>query len=96
VAPPVHRVFSNLKPWLHGTHYGGESWYLQRYVDELDLRSNRRNSPNGCSYQTLLGISTQNKYTTPQRFGYTESTVEAFSIEFLSGHHPINRVVPIY
>ena len=58
VAPHVHRVFSNLKAWLNGTHHGGEPRYLQRYLDEFVFRFNRRNTPMA-AFQTLLGISTQ-------------------------------------
>ena len=58
VAPHVHRVFSNLKAWLNGTHHGVEPRYLQRYVDECVFRFNRRTTPMA-AFQTLLGISTQ-------------------------------------
>lgn len=59
VAPHVHRVFSNLKAWLNGTHHGVEPRYLQRYLDEFVFRFNRRNTPMA-AFQTLLGISSQN------------------------------------
>ena len=58
VAPHIHRVFSNLKAWLNGTHHGVEPKYLQRYLDEFVFRFNRRNTPMA-AFQTLLGISTQ-------------------------------------
>jgi len=58
VAPHVHRVFSNLKAWLNGTHHGVNPWYLQRYWDEFVFRFNRRNTPMP-AFQTLLGITTQ-------------------------------------
>ena len=45
VAPHAHRVFSNLKAWLNGTHHGVEPRYLQRYLDEFVFRFNRRNAP---------------------------------------------------
>lgn len=39
----VHRVFSNLKAWLHGTHHGRvEPRYLQAYLNEYTFRFNRR------------------------------------------------------
>ena len=57
VAPHIHRVFSNLKTWLNGTHHGVEPKYLQRYLDEFVFRFNRRNTPMA-AFQTLLGIST--------------------------------------
>ena len=58
VAPHIHRVFSNLKAWLNGTHHGVEPKYLQRYLDEFVFRFNRRNTPMA-AFQTLLGIATQ-------------------------------------
>ncbi len=56
LAPHIHRVFSNLKTWLTGTHHGVEPKYLQGYLDEFVFRFNRRNTPMA-AFQTLLGIS---------------------------------------
>ena len=56
VAPHIHRVFSNLKAWLNGTHHGVEPKYLQSYLEEFVFRFNRRNTPMA-AFQTLLGIS---------------------------------------
>lgn len=43
ILPHIHRVFSNLKAWLHGTHHGRiEQKYLQAYLDEYTFRFNRR------------------------------------------------------
>lgn len=43
VLPLIHRVFSNLKAWLHGTHHGRiEPHYLQAYLNEYMFRFNRR------------------------------------------------------
>jgi transposase-like protein len=43
VLPHVHRVFSNLKAWLQGTHHGRiEPKYLQAYLNEYTFRFNRR------------------------------------------------------
>lgn len=58
LAPHIHRVFSNLKTWLQGTHHGVEAKYLQSYLNEYVFRFNRRNTPMA-AFQTLLGISTQ-------------------------------------
>ena len=60
VAPHIHRVFSNLKTWLTGTHHGVEPKYLQTYLDEFIFRFNRRLTPMA-AFQTLLGISLQKK-----------------------------------
>jgi Transposase zinc-ribbon domain/ISXO2-like transposase domain len=41
--PHIHRVFSNLKTWLLGTHHGRiEQKYLQAYLNEYTFRFNRR------------------------------------------------------
>lgn len=56
LAPHIHRVFSNLKTWLTGTHHGVEPKYLQGYLDEFVFRFNRRQVPMA-AFQTLLGIS---------------------------------------
>jgi transposase-like protein len=43
ILPHIHRVFSNLKAWLHGTHHGRvEQKYLQAYLNEYTFRFNRR------------------------------------------------------
>ena len=43
ILPHIHRVFSNLKAWLQGTHHGRiEPKYLQAYLDEYTFRFNRR------------------------------------------------------
>ena len=45
LAPHIHRVFSNLKTWLQGTHHGVEPKYLDAYLDEFVFRFNRRQTP---------------------------------------------------
>jgi transposase-like protein len=56
VLPVIHRVFSNLKTWLMGTHHGAVSHkHLQAYVNEYVFRFNRRNTPMA-AFQTVLGI----------------------------------------
>lgn len=43
ILPHIHRVFSNLKAWLRGTHHGRiEPKYLQAYLNEYTFRFNRR------------------------------------------------------
>ena len=43
ILPHLHRVFANLKAWLHGTHHGRiEPRYLQAYLNEYTFRFNRR------------------------------------------------------
>lgn len=58
--PHIHRVFSNLKTWLNGTHHGVDPKYLPSYLDEFVFRFNRRQTPMA-AFQTLLGISLQKK-----------------------------------
>jgi transposase-like protein len=56
--PHIHRVFSNLKAWLNGTHHGVEPKHLPSYWNEFVFRFNRRQTPMA-AFQTLLGISAQ-------------------------------------
>jgi len=52
----IHRVFSNLKTWLLGTHHGSVSkQHLQAYLNEFTFRFNRRNTPMA-AFQTVLGL----------------------------------------
>lgn len=60
LAPHIHRVFSNLKTWLQGTHHGVQPQYLSSYLDEFVFRFNRRQTPMA-AFRTLLGIATQKK-----------------------------------
>jgi transposase-like protein len=55
--PHVHRVFSNLKAWLLGTHHGRVSpQHLQAYLNEYVFRFNRRQTPMA-AFQTVLGLA---------------------------------------
>ncbi len=55
----IHRVFSNLKTWLLGTHHGAVSkQHLQAYLNEYIFRFNRRKTPMA-AFQTVLGLSSQ-------------------------------------
>ncbi len=66
VAPHIHRVFSNLKTWLLGTHHGVEPKYLQAYLDEFVFRFNRRQTPMA-AFQALLGITAAKKPSTMRK-----------------------------
>ncbi len=55
VLPHVHRVFSNLKSWLIGTHHGVSKQHLQAYLNEYVFRFNRRRTPMA-AFQTVLGL----------------------------------------
>jgi transposase-like protein len=73
LAPHIHRVFSNLKTWLLGTHHGVEPKYLQAYLDEFVFRFNRRQVPMA-AFQTLLGISSGKQPRTMQQLRHPEIT----------------------
>jgi ISXO2 transposase-like protein len=61
--PRVHRVISNLKSWLQGTHRGVSGTQLQVYLDEFTFRFNRRRTPMA-AFQTLLGLGSAQPPTT--------------------------------
>ncbi len=54
----IHKVFSNLKSWLIGTHHGVSPQHLQAYLNEFVFRFNRRNTPMA-AFQTVLGLSSE-------------------------------------
>ena len=53
--PGVHRVISNLKTWLRGTHHGVGADHLDHYLDEFVFRFNRRFYPMA-GFASLLGL----------------------------------------
>lgn len=62
IMPHIHRVFSNLKAWLQGTHHGRiEPEYLQAYLDEYTFRFNRRFWP-GPAFLRALTIMVNTKH----------------------------------
>ena len=73
LAPHIHRVFSNLKTWLLGTHHGVEPKYRQAYLDEFVFRFNRRQTPMA-AFQTLLGISSTKGPQSMRGLRYPETT----------------------
>lgn len=73
LAPHIHRVFSNLKTWLQGTHHGVEPKYLQGYLDEYVFRFRRRKTPMA-AFQTLLGIVATPKPVSLREIRQPEST----------------------
>ncbi|MFC2000699.1 IS1595 family transposase [Chloroflexota bacterium] len=55
----IHRVFSNLKTWILGTHHGAiGKQHLQAYLNEYTFRFNRRKTPMA-AFQTALGLGSQ-------------------------------------
>mgnify|MGYP001610156792 CR=1 FL=1 len=55
ILPHVHRIFSNLKSWLIGTHHGVSEQHLPAYLNEFVFRLNRRKTPMA-AFQTVLGL----------------------------------------
>ena len=58
LVPGVHRVVSNLKTWLRGTHRGVGADHLERYLEEFVFRFNRRFYPMA-AFDTLLGLTSK-------------------------------------
>jgi len=55
----IHRIFSNLKAWLLGTHHGAvRRQHIQAYLNEYTFRFNRRKTPMA-AFQTALGLASQ-------------------------------------
>ncbi|MCP4901712.1 MAG: IS1595 family transposase [bacterium] len=71
--PRVHRVFSNLKNWLKGTHHGVSRKHLPHYLNEYVFRFNRRRTPMA-AFQSLLGLTGQHEPTTYKMLYAPEST----------------------
>ncbi len=55
--PGAHRMASNLKTWLRGTHHGVGADHLDHYLNEFVFRHNRRFYPMA-GFATLLGLGT--------------------------------------
>lgn len=60
ILPRIHRVFSNLKTWLKGTHHGVGAKNLEIYLREFEFRFNRRRTPMA-AFQSLLGLTSQHE-----------------------------------
>jgi hypothetical protein len=56
IVPGIHRVVSNLRTWLHGTHRGVGAAHLDRYLEEFVFRFNRRFYPMA-AFDTLVGLT---------------------------------------
>ena len=79
----IHRVFSNLKTWLLGTHHGAvRKQHLQAYLNEFTFRFNRRNTPMA-AFQTVLGL-------TKERLGPTYKGLYGVAKGELAWVHPSN------
>lgn len=58
VVPGVHRVVSNVRTWLRGTHRGVGADHLEHYLEEFVFRFNRRFYPMA-AFDTLLGLTSK-------------------------------------
>jgi transposase-like protein len=81
----VHRIFSNIKTWLLGTHHGRVSKkHLQAYLNEYTFRFNRR-FWRGPAFHRALGLAThtahwptyQSLYCTGKDGGWTHPNAHA-------------------
>jgi transposase-like protein len=63
VVSGAHRVISNLKTWLRGTHHGVGADHLDHYLNEFVFRFNRRFYPMA-GLATLLGLGASQRATT--------------------------------
>jgi len=84
----IHRVFSNLKAWIIGTHHGVSSKHLQAYLNEFAFRYNRRGNPmaaflaalqigskvEGPEYEQLYGVGELQGWIHPNPLVATETT----------------------
>ncbi|MFC2016161.1 IS1595 family transposase [Chloroflexota bacterium] len=84
----IHRVFSNLKTWLIGTHHGVSKQHLQAYLNEYAFRFNRRKTPMA-AFQTVLGL-------TKERLGPTYKGLYAVSKGQKGWIHPTNPLVKVF
>ena len=73
VLPRVHRLFSNLKTWIEGTHHGIGRGHVRAYLDEFVFRFNRRRTPMA-AFRSLLGLAMVHGPTTYDRLYAREST----------------------
>src|SRR6266700_228578 len=57
--PMIHRIISNLKTWIMGTHHGRvEVQHLQAYLNEYVFRFNRRFYPM-TAFNSILGLASR-------------------------------------
>jgi len=83
--PMIHKVFSNLKTWILGTHHGRiEVQHLQAYLNEYVFRFNRRFHPMS-GFNSVLGLAAQTVSPTYEQIysGAFEHPGSCSSIEFV-------------
>ena len=87
--PHIHRVFSNLKTWLLGTHHGVSPQHMQAYLNEYTFRFNRRKTPMA-AFKTILGLTDERLGpTSAGLYGVAKKGVNAGSV----WKHPIHSVL---
>jgi transposase-like protein len=67
--PWVHKLISNAKTWLMGTHHGIGAKYLNNYLSEYLYRFNRRHDPNRLSHRALRACALASPITYGALFG---------------------------
>lgn len=67
--PWVHRIISNAKAWIIGTHHGVEAKYLKEYLAEFTYRFNRRHDPNSLFSRAFTACSVAIPVTIPALLG---------------------------
>jgi hypothetical protein len=83
--PMIHRVFSNLKTWILGTHHGRiEPQHLQAYLNEYVFRFNRRFYPMN-AFNSVLGLAAKSVSPTYEQLysGAWQHPGSAANIEFV-------------
>lgn len=79
--PRVHRIFSNLKAWLIGTHRFVSIKHMQNYLNEYTFRFNRRGNVKRV-FNDLLKIAvsmparTLKEFTEPERVYYINPEIK--------------------
>lgn len=94
--PHIHRIVSNLKAWLLGTHHGAVSRkHMQAYLNEYAFRFNRR-FWRGPAFHRALGLAVQTDdhptyktlYRAGRRGGWTHPT-HSHTKSTDSSHKPV-------
>ena len=95
ILPHIHRVFSNMKAWLIGTHHGVSPQHLQAYLNEYTFRFNRRKTPMA-AFQTVLGLSSGKRgptYADIYKVAKTEPKSRTVTPRIGKWVHPTGSVV---
>jgi transposase-like protein len=67
--PWVHRLISNAKAWIIGTHHGVSAKHLWRYLSEYAYRFNRRHDPDSLFHRALTACALAKPITLDALYG---------------------------